>query len=285
MNKRIVCIAENGQETIFSEAFPYFLTDVTGIHEMVGNVVTAKSANSIGAIYQGTAIEPRNIIITGSFKKKLNVDGRMGLYAGFPLRSWGTFYYYENNLARKIDYQVERVTVIRSAVYHTFAISLICPNPNFTDITETIVYLSDWQPMFEFPIDMTESGFIFGDRLTSLIATINNKSDYEIGFTLECQALNTVKNPYLLNIDNGEIMGVDLIMNPKDRLIFTTYRRNKNIIYITELGVTTNINNHLQINNNFFNLKIGENNLRVGAETGEADLLAKIRYLNEYGAV
>ena len=66
--ERIVCISSNGYTIEIGNGFPYFLEEISGIHEVSGDIATVKSAFGIGSKYMGTSVDDRNITITGYLK-------------------------------------------------------------------------------------------------------------------------------------------------------------------------------------------------------------------------
>ena len=150
--KTIICENHRQHRIEITYDFPYFLLSLDGAYKVKGNVITSKNAFSIGETYVGSDTEIRNLVITGIVHEDY-ITKRNELYNMFPIDSWGTLYYYEKDIERKIEYQVEDVEVDEKGVIRNFMISLICPKPYFTDIEEIKERLSHWMPLFEFPFE------------------------------------------------------------------------------------------------------------------------------------
>ena len=286
--KYIICESYLGEEITFNYSFPFFLESIDGIHEISGDVTRMQSAFAIGEKYIDTSINKRNIIIKGSIRKNDNIiERRQTLYRLFPLKTIGTLYYYEGNLSRKINYYVESVEIAETGLHRKFQISLICPNPYFTDINKTSLQMATWKATFKFPLIIPQSkGIKFGVKNPSLMASINNTTNIEFGMTITFIASDTVVNPSLFNVDSREEIKIEKTMKVGDKIIINTYRQNKNIIYIdASTGLEENINNLMVYGSKFLQVHHGQNTFRYNADENAENLQAVIDYYTEYEAI
>ena len=286
MSKKIVCENYLKERITFEYKFPFFLKSVDGLHEVLGVVTGMKSAYAIGENYIGTSVEKRNILIKGAIRDDV-INNRQKLYRAFPLKSTGTLYYYEDGLERKIEYKVESIKIDNKGLHKQFQISLICPNPYFTDLDKTILQMATWSPCFKFALKIPrDNGIKFGVKNTTSMVTIQNDTNIEFGMTLTFTANDTVVNPSLFNVDTREEMKIEKTMVAGDKIIVNTYRQNKNITYIpVTTGVEENINNLMVYGSKFLQVHHGSNTFRYNADTGVDNLEAVIEYVNEYEAV
>ncbi len=286
MSKKIVCENYLKERITFEYKFPFFLKSVDGLHEVLGVVAGMKSAYAIGENYIGTSVEKRNIIIKGAIRDDV-INNRQRLYRAFPLKSTGILYYYEDGLERKIEYKVESIQIDNKGLHKQFQISLICPNPYFTDLDKTILQMATWSPCFKFALKIPhDTGIKFGVKNTTSMVTVQNDTNIEFGMTLTFTANDTVVNPSLFNVDTREEMKIEKTMVAGDKIIVNTYRQNKNITYIpVSTGVEENINNLMVYGSKFLQVHHGSNTFRYNADTGVDNLEAVIEYVNEYEAV
>ncbi|MCM1052448.1 MAG: phage tail family protein [Ruminococcus sp.] len=285
-NKKIICESYLGEKLEFNYRFPFHLDDVSGLHEMLSTVSGMTSAYGVGEIYAGTSINKRNIVIKGTITDNI-INNRQLLYRIFPQRTIGTLYYYEDDLARKIKYRVESIKIDFKGIYKAFQISLICQNPYFTDVDKTTLQMATWLPAFKFPLQIPEvEGIKFGKKNTNLMAVIKNDSNIEYGMTIIFKANDIVINPSLFNVDSREEMKVNISMNAGDKVIVSTYRENKNIIYIpSATGKEENINNLMVYGSKFLQVHRGINTFRYNADEGADNLEAIIEFYQEYEAI
>ena len=229
--KKIICDNHRGSTITFTYDFPFFLISAEGLYKVEGDVSTTSNAFGIGESYDGTNIPKRPVVITGIIKDNF-VQKREILRNMFPLDSYGTLYYYEEDIERKIDYIVEDLDVEEKGIPRTFTISLICPYPYFTDIEESLVSISSWVPEFIFPIiSDSETGFIFGTKNITTMGLIENVSNIEFGMTIHFIANGELTNPYLINVETQEKIFMETSMKRGDEIIITTHRNNRNILY------------------------------------------------------
>lgn len=286
MARKVICENYLKERIVFENKLPFFLESIDGLHEVLGVVAGMKSAYAIGENYIGTSVEKRNIIIKGAIRDNI-IECRQKLYRVFPLSSTGTLYYYENELERKIDYKVESIKIDDKGIHRHFQISLICPDPYFTDLEKTSLQMATWIPNFEFPVIIPKDvGIDLGIKNTTSMVTIDNDTNIKLGMTITFTANDTVVNPSLFNVDTREEMKIDKTMEAGDKIIVTTYRQNKNIVYIpASTGIEQNINNLMVYGSKFLQVYHGSNTYRYNADSGEDNLEAVIEYVNEYEAI
>lgn len=286
--KKIICENSYGYKLEFPYSFPYYLDSYSGIHEYSGNVATIKGAFSAGVYYVGTSVNHRQINLVIAFRDdETYVNKKQQLYNIFPLKDQGTLYYYEADIARKINYYVENVDISTRKGNHVYAVvNLICPSPYFMDSTETIAELHNWDKLFEFPMEIIDgTGIEFGSKNESTAIEISNESHIDYGLTITFTANGNVVNPILNNAHTGETLKVNYSMSTGDVIVITTYNDNKNIIYIDSQGNQTNINNALAFGTKFLQASNGYNKFVSDADSGANNLDLKIAYYNYYEAV
>ena len=285
--RKIVCKNSYGYKIEFAYSFPFFLDSYSGIHEYAGNVATIKSAFGVGVSYIGTSVNSRNITLTIAFRDdKLCQTRRNQIYNIFPLKDFGTLYFYEGELERKINYYVEKVTPVRKTNLWYFTISLICPSPYFMDSEETISTLQNWDKLFHFKLEIPEgTGIEFGSKNESTSIEIENNSHISYGLTITLTANGTVINPSVKNSYTGEIMKLNYTINIGESIVVTTYNNDKKIILIDSSGNETNITNSLVFGTKFLQAPNGVNKYIALADSGIENLDCSIAYYNYYEAV
>ena len=280
--QKIVCVSENNITTEISNKFPFVLEEITGIHEISGSLAKVKSAFGEGTKYIGTSINDRAITIVGNCRGGHKY--RDMLYRSFPLKKNGTLFYYEDDIVRKIIYQVENIKFDDKYSHNYFQINLSCSNPYFTDVDETVISLANWKKLFEFPFEITDDKIIFGTKEMSLLATVENDSNIEIGMRIVFNALGEVKNPSVTNVITGEILKLNETLNYGDKIEVTTYLNDKNI-YVTKQNVTERNNNILIFGSQFLQIRPGKNQFKFDAEYKPENLELEFYYYKTYEAV
>ena len=89
--------------------------------------------------------------------------------------------------------------------------------------------------MFEFALEIPETGMEFGMRQPSQIITVNNIGDVACGCEIVFRALGTVINPELLNIDTGEYIRLLTTMNAGDEVrVYTHFAGNAWLVWMAQ---------------------------------------------------
>lgn len=289
MGKTRTLIYENfkKEKITFTYEPPFLLGLCDGFHESVGTVNSISSAYGIGTTWTGTNIEERNLVINGTITENIQ-DNRLLLFDMLPLNSEGTLYYYEDNIERKINCLVEKVSIPERGGYtRDFTISLVCPNPHFTDIISKIFSMATWTPKFKFQFKIPQNkGIKFGSKNITSMCTTKNTTNIDYGMTITFKANDIVTNPYLFNVNTRELIQIDKKMNSGDKIIITTHIDNKNVIFIDgNTGYEENINYLMDYGSKYLQVPSGSNTFRTGALSGEENLETTIEFLPEYEAV
>ena len=278
--------------TFGEEAFaPFFLATVDGIYVSKNNVYISKNTMTDGGTYQGSVAEDRNIVLyvmdnPQSNDFVYNQRNRDLLYSLFRKDEEGTLVYTENGKSRKINYVSEGVKRANKGS-RLFTISLICPNPRFTDETEHNVSMANWIDGFEFIHEFVEEGEEFGYRSNErLVNIVNDVATNNIGLTITIQANGTVVNPSITHVEMEKSIKIGSNAKPftmarGDVLVITTGINNKHV-RLTSGNVTTEVNEYLTEDSEFIQLMFGDNNIAYDASSGDEYMVVNIKYAYEY---
>lgn len=164
-----------------------------------------------------------------------------------------------------------------------FGINLFCPDPMFHPENPALESIADWIPAFEFPLEIPEGeGIMMGERSQSTIVQIDNEGDIPCGFTLRFEAEGTVENPEVIDIDSQSKIRFSYTMSAGDVLEVCTVTNQKGATLIKS-GLTTNAFNLLDFEKtSFFQLALGSNYIRYGADSGVDNLSVTIEYNPSY---
>ncbi len=291
MEKRTIsCTNNNGMTIIFGESFsPFVLCDVDGIYYVGNNIVTTDNTTIDGAIFQGSTIAKRNVVLTVADKDE-HQSHRSDLYKCFKVNTKGTLKYTENDNVKVIDYYIESLTITGTGEARKATISLLCPDPFFYDENETIKYMAEWNGSFTFPHNFTSLKEEFGYRsLIKIQNLVNNTEQSNIGLTFKITCSGDVKNIALSHVENSKHMYIGTSAKPfsmkaTDVLEITTGVGDKHVYYTTD-GVTTEINNYLSEDSSFIQLSEGDNHIAYDADEGVANISIEIRYTFKYNGV
>lgn len=286
--RQIVCTNdENVAITLTDKFFPWELQTCEGIYEFASQVNTMDDAMTDGSIYQGSKVTKRNIVIT--LRDRPNADhmaNRKLLYSVFKPASAGVFAYTENGETKAIEYYVEKVYIDAVKRSRAATVSLICPNPFFHDLTDTVVSMADWDSLFEFEHEFTSEGEEFATRNVERLKTIENYNADNIGVTITIKAFGAVTNPAIYHVEAQTAIKIGTTAKPLamvsgDSVVVTTETNNKHV-YLVHNDIWTEINNYLSEDTEFIQLGIGSNTFGYNALSGAENMVVSIAYRNRY---
>lgn len=282
----------------FSPTSAFVLQDASGVLEAKADVFTTGGALSDGVTWQGSRLKERNIVLT--LRDRPLADhalNRARLFSLFRFKEAGMLTVSnENGVVRSIGTVVESVATDLKSRSNSYQISLLCPNPYFSDAAEEDSYVISWEPGWEFPVaalddpgefeivadTAEEDVFEFGWRTESVITNIENRGDVPCGMVILFTALGAVSNPGLLNPDTGEFLRVNVSMSAGDRLEVDT-RYGRRTAVLLSGGTRVNVFRLIDPDSTFLQLAVGDNYLKAQSGSGDTyDLDVTIFHDNLY---
>ena len=288
---------DNGFMCNFSEDdfSPFILASVDGIYSVKNKVTISENTMTDGGTYQGANAQIRNIVLTLLENPNPNDSfvydqaNRDVLYSLFQKGTQGTFVYYENGTARQINYYCESI-VREKAGKRPFVISLLCPDPMFHDIFDTIVAMANWIAEFEFVHEFKAEGEEIGFRSAEKsVNIVNDRATGNIGMKIIVDAKGAARNITITRIESDEHItigssGKNLDLVAGDRLIITTGVNDKHVRLVRN-GKTTEINEYVTEDSEFIQIDNGNNNIAYSADSGDENLIITIHYKFDYEGV
>lgn len=289
--RRIKCVSDEDVSITLGDEFnPFVLIDVTGLYEMDAEVNTNDNGVLDGASYVGSRIKARNIVLT-IVDKTSHGERRNFLYSLFKPKRKGTLTYYEKDgdfkEERSIEYHVESISSTSQTSARTTTISLICPDPYFSDNEDTEVSMTAWDNGFEFEHEFLEEGEEFATLIVQkMVEFYNDSSMDQLGMEIVIDVEGEVVNPRVYHLESNSYIQIGTDSNPftleyGDELIISTVTNNKNV-YLVRDGVKTNINEYIDENSTYIQLISGTNTISYTASSGEDNMRVLIKYLNKY---
>lgn len=282
--RKVTCTNSDGASIIFENDFsPWLLTDVDGIYLMDINVYTSDNTMTDGATYQGSTVKKRNIVLTALDKGTDHKKDRQLIYTVFKPKSKGTFTYEEEGDVRTIDYYVEKAEIESLGKHRYATISLICPDPFFSDSEDTQVMVAGWEGLFTFPHKFKMEPI--GKRKEEKFGIITNETAADnIGMDIVITAMGTVTNPSVMRVESQQTMKIGTAAKPLtlkvgDSLRITTGTNDKHVYLDTGSG-ENEINSYLDESSEFIQLMRGTNTIGYNADSGAQymEVMVKFRY-------
>ena len=153
--RKLTYTSADGLSVDISNTAPFILTGLSGFEAAQNNVYTTKSVNQDGATATGSSLDMAERTITGLMRAD-TLDGledrRRTLSRVFNPKYNGTLRYTCGEIDKICSCKVNKPTFGEIGINtQVFDIVLLCPNPFWQDIEESIQEIALWIGAFEFP--------------------------------------------------------------------------------------------------------------------------------------
>jgi hypothetical protein len=282
-----------GQSVKIGAAPPIMLSKCTGIEGAKNSVSTAKAPEQDGETFTGMSLDKGERTLSGSIcvSSSTEVESyRRQLITAFNTKLSGTLQFSDRGtrMMKSCDCKTEDISFgDPNGQIIDFDVTLLCPNPFWHDIAESVDEIALWLPKFEFDsvngfeID-SEDGMEFGERAPSLIVDVQNPGDVPCGMKIIFTALGTLTNPSIFNVNTREYFKITKTMQAGETIEIDTKFGQKGVAgYLN--GETLNYWNYADLpDSTFLQLQPGSNPLRYNADSGLDNLDVTIRYSPQY---
>nr|DAM20827.1 MAG TPA: tail protein [Caudoviricetes sp.] len=252
-------IAENkyGEQLEITNNPRYVITDIDGLYPPEGVINTTQVANMDGSVFNSSHINDRVITITMAINGPAEAN-RLLLYRYFKTKYPVRLYYKNGVRDVYIDGYVSKFSVEYFEKKQTAQIEISCPMTLFRAVKESVTEFANIENMFVFPFAIEVAGIPFSEIALGEQKTIINGGDVETGVIIKLNALGTVLNPKIYNVDTSDRMTLSVEMQAGDEITINTRKKEKSITLLRD-GVQTNIVGKLDAGSTWFNLIPGDN--------------------------
>lgn len=273
--------------TLDQDNSQFILTDldlgkVTGLHSKYAFY------NQIGVTIESTEIQDRDIAIIGYLIGSTYEDIKQNkkLLNKFvnPVQDTDIIVYNKYRLTFRADYSVQYgKTVPENNEYMCrFLIQGTCGNPLFRLVRNEQTFMSATEPKFKFPwIIPKPDGFIFSQKQTNRLITVENDGDLPVGIKITLTAKGTVINPKVTSILTQEKIQLQKTLSVGETVTISTVYGQKYIQGIVN-GVTSNYIKYLKYPSDWFQLTPGSNSIQYDADSGASYLQGTIEFSPGY---
>lgn len=281
-----------------SESTGFILHDMTGLGPPTASVNTSKVATKDGSKYNSARAEERNIVLPMYFTPIPTIeDARHRSYKYFPLKKPVILAFKTDNRECQIVGYVETNEPDICSDREGCQVSIICPNPYFSSIYDTVTSFSGVEAAFEFPFsneDTTNPHIEFSKIVVKAENLVRYEGDAESGVRIRITASATVKNITIYNVDTRGTMhiyhdklvaltGSGIVKG--DEIIITTDKGSRSVTLLRN-GKSTNILNAIDPRNDeWFSLTKGDNIFAYTADEGSDYLMFVVDHTTLYEGI
>lgn len=248
----------------------YPVIDVSGLTPASATINTSTIASVDGSFFNSSSTGQRNIVLTitpnGNAEK-----ARLELYQYFKPKYPLTLYFKTAYREVYIDGYVETFEGSPYSQKQSFQISVICPQPFFTDVNMTVTEQSKVVDGFTFPASIPEGGVVLSSIINIEGGVVMNMGEESTGAIIELLAAGAVVEPTIYNRTTGEKFTVQVEMAAGDLIRIDTNRGEKSVVMLTH-GETVNILNRITQDSSWFTLPAGENIFTYACAYGDTNL-------------
>lgn len=275
----------------------FIVKSIDGLGPGKATINSSEISTTDGSFYNSSRISSRNIVISLLFLPKETIeDTRQRSYKYFPIKRKVTLLVETDNRIGEISGYVESNEPDIFSKEEGSDISIICPDPFFYSVSNTITSFGRVEPLFEFPFSnesLTEPLIEFSEIRTHVDRDIIYVGDMEIGITMRIRANGPVSDITVYNIGTGESMHIDTSIVEKlsgggfddgDEIVICTVTGKKSATLIRE-GASTNILNSISKESNWFKISKGLNKFAYKAVSGQDNLQFEIENRIAYEGV
>jgi phage-related protein len=294
-----ISVTNEREETIRMELGESGNTDFLFLHaDGLGPVPTAINmtdlASGDGSFFNNARAQSRTVTLFLQLLENPTIEAsRHSLYRYFPSKKpiAITIETEERLCVAEGFVEMNQVNPFSSRVVGQ--VTVRCPSPYLRSANDAVEVLNGTQNNFEFPLEIEDDGFVFGEIISDPEKVITYEGDVDAGMIFYMRATGEVVDPVFYNGGTKETIGIDSerlelytgdgIIN-SDEFLISTIRGNK-YAYLIRSGVYWNILNCLTDDPDWLTLTRGENILGYYAESGESNILLQIRFYELYAGV
>lgn len=272
---------KNGEQLeLTSDEYKYQITNIEGLTPPDTEIYMTDNIGD-GSIFNHQRTSKRNIVIYVVING-LAEKNRINLYQFFRNGEQIKIYYKNDSRNVYTIGYVEKMTPIIFGNKEECQISILCPNPYFIDMEESVVNSEAITKEFYFPFSIVDPiPFSINKQVQEF--EVFNPSDVAVGVTIEiinnATGANFVVNPKVFNETTGEFIALghtdkteltfeetmavyELVSN--ERIVITTHQNNKTVTCYAS-GYEINRFSYLTEGSTFFQLQPGVNKIRYTA--------------------
>lgn len=283
---KVIIENEKGEQLLLTNEIKFSIESITGLNPPAATLSTTENVGD-GSQFQHQRTPYRNVVINMSINGDVE-SNRQELYNYVQTGKHIKIYIETFQKNVWITGYVETCEADNFQMSTPCQISVMCVDPWWKDLVESIETINTVKGMFYFPYyTITPKPISIYEKLQ--ILNLLNKGNVESGMTIELTARGTVVNPIVYNRETREFIGVGTSEKPftmiyGDKVIITTYPNNKKIKLVRE-AIETNIFNYLKPNSKFLQVGVGDNVFTYSVDEGSEYFDIAFKYYSQYKGI
>ena len=276
--------------TLTNNESQYQLFDIAGIDQPSAQINFTNIATLDGAIFNSAKLDTRNIVLYIRINGNVEANRHI-LYQMFKTKESCIFYYKNDTVDVMIQGYVESVECPIFTDSEIMQISILCPNPYFKSVDDTVIEIIKRDALFSFPFSINEGEPIaLSNYNVDQTATLINNSTNDLGMIIQIDVDKDMEedeiviSPQITNVDTSEFFKLITTLISGDRVVINTNKGSKSVRRIRN-GISTNIFSSIGSGSAFLTIPIGESKFTYSAQDGSQYMNVKFIYTEEYRGV
>ncbi|MCI5905398.1 MAG: phage tail family protein [Oscillospiraceae bacterium] len=269
MDYKLIVSDEDGNSVDFYSDPNIFLQGTVGTGADFG-IVTDNIYGYDGSKYRSSSLNSKSIAITARIRAgggQTAEQAKLRLMRLFGHKGKVRVRHVSPSLDCYINGYIEKADAPENVHPLIMQVVINCPQPYWIDSAESEKTISGTENLWEFAVELTDEGMEFGQIMSSLVAVIENKGQFDSGGIFRIVANTVCSNPRLENIYTGEFIQVKADMVSGDVIEICTKPGQKSI-YFTHGGERKNYFNYRTDGSSFFPIYKGQNSIRYSVGSG-----------------
>lgn len=275
----------------------FFIRGIDGLGPGKATINTTESLNLDGSRHNSSRLGERNIVFNLGFLGNPTIeDTRQNSYKYFPIKTLVEILFETDNKTTKISGYIESNEPDIFSKEEGCTISIICTDPFFYSLSNTVINFSSVISLFSFPFSnesLTEKLIDFGSVVAYPQETITYLGDAPIGVKMYVHLLENIDQFTIYNIETREFIKIysDVVefmtgkgLTAGEDIVISTIKGEKSILLIRD-GEYINILNALSDDSSWLFLEKGANTFYYSSIPSQSDLQFRIEYLDVYEGI
>lgn len=253
------------------------LFDIAPLSGVDVSLSTTQGFRQIGESVEGQGVSGINRTITG---KLMRDQFAKQMLSALPVFTSGKLYFNNSHYCDIVVKKTPEFVNSKGAV--RFTMQVYCPDPFWKQITPVSLSLGGLTKLFKFPVEYNTHKF--GERSEAKFINCFNAGDVDAPYKLVLTTTTEATNYGIINQKTlKEARFTDTLSAGE---VVTLWQERGRIFATKENdGVITNHLGYLSDSSDLFSLDIGDNVLKVVADTGENDIIATAEFTPAYMGV
>lgn len=200
----------------------YQILNTEGLLPPKAEIVTTTISGVDGGRFKSSKIDMRNIVI--HIKVKGNIEkNRILLYDVFDNGEPCTIYFKNGSRNVFCIGYCEDVNGDLFSINQTIQVSILCPDPFWMELSESVFDISFHKGNFTFPFSIDSKGIEFSNYVANRESKVVNIGDVTSGLIITMNAIGgAVTNPAIYNVQTGEAFKVNTTLSDGNELVINT---------------------------------------------------------------